>query len=110
MQDLLCKDVSKNTATVCWSEPLDESDSTIVGYIVEKRDISHTAWHTVSTNCTRLLFKVINLIEGSSYVFRVSAENKFGIGESAATTEPITCNEVPSPPLHLQIQEVSNIK
>ena len=58
-----------------------------VGYVVERLDTSRTNWQKVGTT-EDVEITVTKLNEGKQYLFKVSAENKYGVSEPAITTEP----------------------
>ncbi|XP_075051764.1 myosin-binding protein H-like isoform X2 [Mixophyes fleayi] len=74
-------------AALEWTPPLDDGNSEITGYTVQKSDKKTGEWFTVlenyhQTNCT-----VSDLIIGNSYFFRVFSENLCGLSEKAAVTK-----------------------
>lgn len=88
-QDLKVTKVTESSITITWEPPKTDGGSTVKGYVIEKRDPHrHTYSHVSSTQNTD--FKVSRLIEGSQYVFRVSAENAVGVGDPAELSQGIT--------------------
>lgn len=81
--------VTAESADLQWEEPEDDGNSPVTGYIVEKKDISRRSWQEVGRS-TELTYSVTKLHEGKQYLFRVSAENQYGVSEPIEITEPIT--------------------
>lgn len=53
----------------------------ITGYIIEMSEFGMESWKTVPGFCPNTSFTVKGLSEGKRYVFRVKAENMYGISE-----------------------------
>ena len=81
--------VTAETATMQWEVPEDDGGSSITGYIVEKRDISRKMWQKVDST-EELTMIVPKLLQGNKYLFRVCAQNQYGVSEPVEITEPIT--------------------
>lgn len=75
------KDVTADGATLKWGAPKDDGGSDIANYILEKRDSVTNMWVTVSSSVETNSMRVTGLHEGTEYIFRVCAENKYGVGE-----------------------------
>jgi titin len=56
---------------------------------VEKLDITRTQWLKEGTT-QDLACTVTKLSEGKQYLFRVSAENQYGVSDPAEIPEPVT--------------------
>ena len=65
--------------TVSWQPPKSDGGSKIIQYILERKEQYQTRWNSV-VRTTDLTYKVLGLKEGTEYHFRVSAENKAGVG------------------------------
>ena len=90
-QTLQVVEVSKDYAVLRWEAPESTGGSDITGYTIEKHDTSKTTWSTAGTvDGGTHTFKVPRLFEGSSYLFRVSAENKIGVSEPVELTQKVT--------------------
>lgn len=63
-----------------WEPPQKDGGANVSGYVVEQRDAHRPGWTTVSESVTRPCFKFTRLSEGTEYVFRVAAMNRFGVG------------------------------
>uniref|UniRef100_A0A668T2S8 Myosin-binding protein H n=1 Tax=Oreochromis aureus TaxID=47969 RepID=A0A668T2S8_OREAU len=70
-----------------WTAPKDNGNTEITGYTVQKADKKTGDWFTVLEHYHRLNATISDLIMGNTYKFRVFAENKCGMSESAAVTK-----------------------
>lgn len=66
----------------------------ITNYIVDKRETSRANWAQVTANINGAITScsVEKLIEGHEYEFRISAENKYGVGDPIVTDGVIAKN------------------
>ena len=88
IQPVKFKDVTADGATLRWGTPKDDGGSEITNYILEKRDSITNMWVTVSSFVDTNSLRVTGLHEGTEYIFRVCAENKYGVGEGLKS-EPL---------------------
>lgn len=77
-----------------WEPPLSDGGSEITNYIIDKRETSRANWAQVTSNINGQITScsVEKLIEGHEYEFRISAENKYGVGDPTVTTSVIAKN------------------
>lgn len=84
---------TSSSMVVTWEPPLNNGGSMITGYWLEKRERGAVYWGRVNrAPVTKpavkgLEYKVLRLIEGSEYQFRVMAVNAAGIGPPSEATE-----------------------
>ncbi|KAM6044167.1 myosin-binding protein H isoform 1-T2 [Chlamydotis macqueenii] len=88
-QNLKLVDVWGFNVALEWSPPMDNGNSEIKGYVVQKSDKKSGKWFTVLERCTRTSCTVSDLIIGNTYSFRVFAENACGLSENAAVTSRV---------------------
>eukprot|EP00061_Rhincodon_typus_P019056 g48497.t1 len=86
-----------------------DGGAAISGYVVEQRDAHRPGWLPVSESVTRNTFKFTRLNEGSEYVFRVAATNRFGIGSflQSSIVECKSAINIPGPPGTPHVFDVS---
>ncbi|KFO75956.1 Myosin-binding protein H, partial [Cuculus canorus] len=72
-----------------WTPPVDNGNSEIKGYVVQKSDKKSGKWFTALERCTRTSCTISDLIIGNTYTFRVFAENACGLSEKAAVTSGV---------------------
>lgn len=83
-------EVDSTFVTISWEPPELDGGAALSGYVVEQRDAHRPGWLPVSESVTRTTFKFSKLTEGTEYVFRVAATNRFGIG-SYLQSETVEC-------------------
>lgn len=108
-QNLVVKDIKKDSVTLVWNAPLIDGGSKIKNYVVDKRESTRKAYANVSTKCINTTFKVENLIEGAMYYFRVMAENDYGVGQAIETKTASKASEVPLPVGKVFLTDVTKV-
>ena len=90
-QELKVVAMTAESGDITWAVPEDDGGSPITRYIIEKKDVSRKSWSEAGkVDADTLEFTVPKLLEGQQYLFRVSAENQYGISEPVTLGEPVT--------------------
>lgn len=74
-------DVTEDSVSLKWLPPAYDGGSPITNYIVFKRETTTANWVEVSSAVARCTIKIMKLINGVEYQFRIRAENRFGISD-----------------------------
>lgn len=86
--------MTKSSATLTWEQPENNGGSPVTGYMVERKPVDSTRWTKINKKpVIDTLYTVTDLIEGTKYEFRVSAENDAGIGKPSLSTAPILAKD-----------------
>lgn len=93
-RDLAVSDITQSSANLRWSVPESDGGSEISNYIVEKCSTFNGRWvRATKANITDTSVALTDLVEGTSYLFRVSAENEAGVGPTCEPVGPIEIKE-----------------
>jgi len=88
-----------DSADLKWDIPESDGGEPITEYIVEKRDVTKTAYISQGkTDVNTLTLKATKLIEGNQYLFRVAAVNSVGQSDWVELAEPVTAKQPFNPP------------
>uniref|UniRef100_A0A8C1WEY3 Titin n=1 Tax=Cyprinus carpio TaxID=7962 RepID=A0A8C1WEY3_CYPCA len=101
--------VTSEQCCLSWKPPKQDGGSKIIHYIVEKRETSRLLWTVVEPKVQALYLKIVKLLEGNEYVFRILPVNKFGVGEPLQSSAVVIKNPF-TPPDAPKGVEVSNVK
>lgn len=82
-------EVTNESCLLTWNPPRDDGGSKITNYVVERRATDSDMWHKLSSTVKDTKFKATKLTPNKEYIFRVAAENMYGVGEPVQAT-PIT--------------------
>lgn len=85
-------DVSRDSVTLNWVAPANDGGSKVINYIIEKSPTTAERWQRVAQS-RDTHYTVINLFGGTSYQFRVIAENKFGQSAPSETSGHVMTKE-----------------
>ncbi|KAF3843790.1 hypothetical protein F7725_002639 [Dissostichus mawsoni] len=122
-RNLTVSNIRAESCYLHWDAPLDNGGSELTNYIVEKRDVMtdqpeleegqeappEPQWVEVNSSVIDRKFGVWNLETNKSYLFRVKAQNRYGISDPC-TTEEVMINDpfgLPGPPEKPTIAEYS---
>ncbi|RVE58662.1 hypothetical protein OJAV_G00196600 [Oryzias javanicus] len=90
--DLQIREVRGDSLVLLWKPPVYQGRDPVNGFYVDIKEAEapEEAWRGVNTKAVEKQFiKIKNLKEGETYVFRVRAQNKAGVGKASDVTEPI---------------------
>ncbi|NWR17103.1 MPSF protein, partial [Emberiza fucata] len=94
--DLMICEVRNTSLVLLWKAPVYEGKSPITGYLVDYKEVDTEDWITANEKPTsKRYFKVTDLHEGHTYVFKVRAVNDAGVGKSSEMSEPVLVEERP---------------
>jgi titin len=108
-QNIKFSEVGPEGLQLSWEPPFVEGGCPIQNYVVEFREATSTVWTTVSAAVARRTMRVNRLQKDTEYIFRVRAENRFGLGQWANSTNvmaefPFREPGAPSVPSAKQLQ------
>lgn len=96
--------MSSTSLVLTWSPPESDGGSAITNYIVEKSTSFSARWVRASKSAvTTTRLELEDLVEGTAYEFRVSAENEAGVGPACQPIGPIEAKEPKGTVLKLKL-------
>lgn len=75
------EEIHAENITLSWLPPIDDGGSKITNYTIERRVANRKSWIPVPGAPKERIFTVESLMPGHEYVFRIRAQNKYGVGE-----------------------------
>ncbi|KAI5108533.1 myomesin-2, partial [Silurus meridionalis] len=94
--DLSVTEIRDDSLVVEWKPPVYSGASTITGYYVDKCKAGTDTWTTTNASAVNHCYLKVNDLEmGSTYVFRVRAENAQGIGKASVSSDPVCAKALP---------------
>ncbi|KAG1928062.1 M-protein, striated muscle isoform X1 [Pimephales promelas] len=90
--DLKVQEVRKDSLVLLWKPPVYQGRDCVNGYYIDikEAEADFEMWRGVNEKANEKTFmKIKDLKEGVSYVFRVRAQNKAGVGKASEPTEPV---------------------
>ncbi|KAM3860464.1 myomesin-1 [Diretmus argenteus] len=90
--DLQITEVRSDSLVLLWKPPVYQGRDKVNGFYIDikEADAAEEAWRGVNDKATDKKFiKIKHLKEGETYVFRVRAQNKAGVGKASDPTESV---------------------
>ena len=84
-----------DTAHLSWRAPHDDGKAAIFNYVIEYRQVGDIRWRCANTgvNVKDTEYTVLGLVADRAYEYRVSAENKAGVGAPSGTSSAVKYGE-----------------
>lgn len=92
-------EICPDSCTISWSPPVDDGGCPITNYVIERMEGG--IWTKVCSFVRNTHYDVIGLEPNKSYLFRVMAENNYGVSDPLAHDDPVIAKypfTVPDPP------------
>ncbi|KAG8451467.1 hypothetical protein GDO86_003609 [Hymenochirus boettgeri] len=89
-----CYDINRDSLLLSWTPPSDDRGCPVIGYYIERCDVSTHQWTQCNEVPTKICrFPISGLIEGETYQFRVKAVNQVGISLPSKASQPVTLRD-----------------
>lgn len=75
------EEIGAEKITLSWLPPKDDGGSKVTNYIIWRRVANRKTWVPITNEPKERIWTVENLMTGHEYVFRIMAQNKYGVGE-----------------------------
>ena len=75
------EEIREDKITLSWLPPKDDGGSKVTNYVIWRRVANRKTWVQVTSEPKERLWTVEGLMKGHEYVFRVMAQNKYGVGD-----------------------------
>ena len=96
--------INATSVTISYTAPVDDGGAPITNYVIEKQERFSTRWSRVNVEpVTGLSYHITDLMQGEEYTFRVSAQNKAGVGKPSDASKPV----IPKPPYGKFVRYIS---
>lgn len=86
------EEIGAERITLSWLPPKDDGGSKITNYVIWRRVANRKTWVPVTSEPKERIWTVENLMEGHEYVFRIMAQNKYGVGEPLDSESEVARN------------------
>ena len=84
------EEIGSDFVSLTWSKPTDDGGGRILGYMIEKKEVSSDNWVKInSVPSPANVFNVSNLIEDREYDFRIKAVNEAGESKAVSTSRKV---------------------
>uniref|UniRef100_A0A3Q2DID6 Titin n=1 Tax=Cyprinodon variegatus TaxID=28743 RepID=A0A3Q2DID6_CYPVA len=108
-------DIDSDACSLSWNKPLEDGGSNITNYVIEKCDVTRGDWVTALSSCAKTSCRLGKLIPGKEFVFRIRAENRFGVSDplqsermvAKTDTFLLVLLDVPSEPLNCRVNKTN---
>ncbi|XP_034561780.1 myomesin-1 [Notolabrus celidotus] len=90
--DLQIREVRDDSLVLLWKPPVYQGRDPVNGFYIDIKEAEapEEAWRGVNTKATEKTYlKITSLKQAETYVFRVRAQNKAGVGNVSDVTEPV---------------------
>lgn len=75
------EEIGAERITLSWLPPKDDGGSRVTNYVIWRRVANRKTWVPVTNEPKDRIWTVENLMAGHEYVFRIMAQNKYGVGD-----------------------------
>lgn len=104
-------DIYKDSCMLSWSSPITDAAAPVTGYYIERRTGTSSSWLRITPMPVRdTSYQVVDLIEGTTYEFRVLSENRAGMGPVSSPCHQFVARdpwERPGKPGAIRISDIT---
>ncbi len=92
-KEIVASEITKSTCKLSWDPPDYDGGSTILHYVLQRREAGRRTYVNVMSGENKVSWPVKDLIQNGEYYFRVRAVNKIGGGEFIELRNPVIAED-----------------